>query len=438
MIAESGYLEGVLVPDVLLPRSLEKGGSALNPCTSVDVAWNGEGRVTEVSRSRKKASEDWMALPALVDMHTHLDKAHTWNRAPNRSGTFEEAIEALGRDKVNWTAEDVERRADFALRQAYAGGTGALRSHVDTGYDGCEEVWAALSGLGEKWKDKIAVQLVSLCAVSDYSTIKGEGLADLPIKYGASALGGMPLMSPTLESELDRMLALAEERGLGLDLHVDESGDAAARCLRAIAEAVLRNEFPYPVFCGHCCSLAVQEAEAQRETIALVKESGVGIVSLPLCNLYLQDRRRDGEGDGWSPLTPAWRGITLLRDFLEAEVPVACASDNVRDAFYAFGSLDMYEVFQYSLRLGHLDADLGRAIEVVTRRPAEMMGLQGYGAVEPGAWADFLLLRGGSYSEVLSSSRPVRRFIRRGREESREAPDFGRLDPLRGGFEEAE
>ena len=40
--------------------------------------------------------------------------------------------------------------------------------------------------------------------------------------------------------------------------------------------------------CGHVCSLALQpDADA---TITLVMKAGVAIVSLPMCNLYLQDR----------------------------------------------------------------------------------------------------------------------------------------------------
>ena len=45
------------------------------------------------------------------DAHVHLDKAHTWHRAPNRTATFWDALDTLARDKVNWTAPDLERRA---------------------------------------------------------------------------------------------------------------------------------------------------------------------------------------------------------------------------------------------------------------------------------------------------------------------------------------
>ena len=45
---------------------------------------------------------------------------------------------------------------------------------------------------------------------------------------------------------LDTILRLASERGLDLDLHVDESGDPAATALAHVAAAVLRNRFEGP------------------------------------------------------------------------------------------------------------------------------------------------------------------------------------------------
>lgn len=53
----------------------------------------------------------------------------------------------------------------------------------------------------------------------------------------------------------------------------------------------------------------------------------------------LQDRDQKGER------TPRWRGVTLLHELRSHGIPVAIASDNTRDQFYAYGDLDMLEVF---------------------------------------------------------------------------------------------
>lgn len=370
----------------------------------------------------------WIAWPAPLDAHVHLDKAHTWDRSPNLSGTFAEALEVLGADRRHWSENDLFRRADFSLRSAFAHGTGAIRSHVDTGHGKSPMAWEVLADLKLRWSERLELQLVSLCGVADYSGPGGEKLADLPLQFGASALGGMPLMNPDLPRQLERLLDLACEREVGLDLHVDESGDPGARCLQAIAEAVLKKRFSYPVTCGHCCSLAVQDAAAQRATLDLVAAAGLRIVSLPLCNLYLQDRR--GRAEAWRPLTPGWRGLTLVRDFLDAGVTIACASDNVRDAFYAYGDFDLFEVWRYSLRLAHLDSHMAKSLEVVTRQAAKVMGLPDRESLAPGCRADLLLFRADSFSQLASRDQVERRFIRGGIEEERRLPDYTELSAV--------
>jgi len=43
--------------------------------------------------------------PCFVDLHTHLDKCHIWQRAPNPDGTFAAAIRTVATDRTaRWTA----------------------------------------------------------------------------------------------------------------------------------------------------------------------------------------------------------------------------------------------------------------------------------------------------------------------------------------------
>jgi cytosine deaminase len=346
-----------------------------------------------------------LVFPGLVDAHVHLDKAHTWFRAPNRSGTFAEALKILAEDKINWTPQDLRLRADFSLRSAWAHGTRVMRTHVDTGQGWSEPSHEVMAELRERWRGRIELQTVPLCPVAVEADKHGEALADMALKHGAGALGGFLPMSAELPRQLDRLLAIARDRGVGLDLHVDENGDPKAEVLRAVAEAVLRHEFQLPVVCGHCCSLAVQAPERQRETIRLVKEARIGVIALPLCNLYLQDRRGPPSG------TPRWRGITLVHELLDAGVPVACASDNVRDAFYAFGDFDAIEVYVQSVRVAHLDSRLGESVRMVTSTAADMVGRPEFGRIAAGAPAHLLLLPAASFSELLSRPGGPRRCV---------------------------
>jgi len=381
------------------------------------------GRVTDLG--------GLLVFPGLVEVHTHLDKCHTWDRAPGVHSDFWESNAVLTADSVRWTEEDVYRRADFGLRSAWAHGTCALRTHVDTSRRMGAGAHAALARLRSEWSGRLAIQTVSLFAFPEFFGGGADHILELSAKYQATALGGFPQPNPDLPRQLDRVMAAATELGVGLDLHVDESDLAAAECLRATAEAVLRNQFRYPVACGHNCSLSVHAPERARETINLVREAGINIISLPLTNLHLQGRARAPAPPGQrfgAPRTPQWRGLTLLHEFIEAGVTVACGGDNVRDAFIGWGDFDLVEVYVASVRIAHLDTRLAVSPSGVTTGPARIMGLPGYGQVAPGSPADLVVFSARRLYSLLARPSTPRRFVHG--EEFREArlPDFAEQD----------
>src|ERR1043166_3266131 len=107
-----------------------------------------------------------IVLPRLVDLHTHIDKGHVWARAPNPNGTHLGARTAVMADReANWSAEDVAKRMDFALRCAFAHGTGALRTHIDSYPKQTPISWPVFAEMREQWKGRIALQAVSLCPI---------------------------------------------------------------------------------------------------------------------------------------------------------------------------------------------------------------------------------------------------------------------------------
>ncbi|MGB0370342.1 MAG: cytosine deaminase [Opitutales bacterium] len=409
------------VPTVCLPSELVQNGSfdaALDPAIEVDICVeNTEIRAVCLAGDSAGCKADsvhdlggQLLWPGMVDAHMHLDKAHTWNRAPNRRGEFWDAIELLSADKVNWTFDDVYRRASYTLECAWQHGVSAIRTHLDTGADFGETSHQVLAQLRDEWAGRIEIQTVCLTSIEDFVRPEfADAMGQLLVDTGGHALGGMPLMSDNLDTELDAFFETAKRFDLPVDLHVDESGDPNAECLKHVAEAVLRNEFTLPVTCGHCCSLAVQEPHKQRDTLAKVAEAGIHIISLPMCNLFLQDRMRENkerqDALGISgPGTPFWRGITLVNEFQQLGVTVAAASDNVRDAFYAFGDADTFESYITMLRAGHLDLSLETSTAYVTTAPASIMGIEAnVGMVAPGAVANFLVFEGIShYSQLLS------------------------------------
>ncbi|RWM94554.1 MAG: cytosine deaminase [Mesorhizobium sp.] len=365
-----------------------------------------------------------IVMPCFVDCHTHIDKGHIWPRKPNPDGTFMGALNATGADRAaRWSAEDVARRMDFSLRCAYAHGTRALRTHLDSVAPQEEISWPVFETVREQWRGRIELQAACLLGIEGVRDKKWfESLAKR-VAAANGVLGVVTYMLPDLEELLDRVFAQAIKHGLNLDFHADETDDISAISLKKIAEAALWNGFEGNILVGHCCSLAGQPDLDVLDTLDKVAKAGLAVVSLPMCNLYLQDRRGD-------KTTPRWRGVTLLHEMKARGIPVAVASDNTRDPFYAYGDLDMLEVYRMATRILHFDHPVGDWPQAVTSTPASVMRLDGFGTLAAGGGADFVVFRGRNWTELLSRPESDRIVVRDGRAIERQLPDYAELDDL--------
>ena len=430
-------LRDAAVPRCLLPAGCRAGGDG-DGLARVDIAVD-DGRIVSVipaapaghSTSNAEASAADIRLdgcqvwPSFVDLHTHLDKGHIWPRAPNADGSFEGALTATMPDRTaRWNDADVEARFEFGLRAAYAHGTAAIRTHLDSIAPQHRISWPVFARLRERWAGRIDLQAVTILLLEYLDGAFGEELADAVAAHRGVLGAVIPASarSPTLERQLDRIFGLAAARGLDLDFHADENGDPHSQSLLAIAEAVSRNHFAGGVVVGHCCSLAVQPETDIERTLSAVAAAGIAVVSLPMCNLFLQDRgpRR----------TPRWRGVTLLHEMRARGIPVSIASDNCRDPFYGYGDHDMLEVFREATRIAQLDRPVGDWPAAVTRTPADVMHLEGRGRLVTGGAADLVLFNARGYSELLSRPQSDRIVLRDGVPIDTTLPDYRELDPL--------
>ena len=383
---------------------------------------NDRSQVSVMAGAQSVDLEGTQVWPCMVDMHTHLDKGHIWPRTSNPDGTFGGALASASGDRSRfWNTDDVMTRMSFGLRAAYAHGTAAIRTHLDSIAPQHRISWPVFARLREEWRGRIEMQAVSILLLEHLRGGAGVELADL-IAANHGILGAVVPQTSTLADDLDRAFTLAAERGLDLDFHADETDDPGAHALRAIAEAALRHRFEARVVVGHCCSLSLQSGDEVDRTLDLVAEAKLAIVSLPMCNLFLQDRKPGR--------TPRWRGVTLLHELRARGIPVSIASDNCRDPFYGYGDHDMLEVFREAARIAHLDRPIGDWPAAVTRTPADVMGLSAHGRIRVGASADLVLFNARSYSELLSRPQSDRIVLRGGKAIDTTLPDYRDLDAL--------
>jgi cytosine deaminase len=393
-----------------------------------------DGRITEVvpfgtadGGIDLDRSQVW---PCFVDGHVHLDKTQTWPRQPNLDGTHPGAKNAVIADRgKHYSEADIEPRFEFGLRCAYAHGTAAIRTHLDSYWPSAKPHWAVFRRLRDAWAGRIDLQAVSICPLERFAGDDGVALANEVAESGG-ILGmtttgeGGQAGSPEFQASLDRFFTLAEERGLALDLHLDESGDPTSRTLDAVARTAIRRNFKAPIQVGHVCSLSVQTETDAMATIRLCAEAGLRVINLPMCNMYLQGRQ--------AGRTPRWRGITMVHEFRAAGVPVSFASDNCRDPFYAYGDYDMMEVYREAVRIAQLDHPFGTWAASVTATPASSCGFNEPRRIVAGAVADLVLFRARSMTELLARPQSDRVVLRGGKRIDTTLPDFREMDAVVG------
>ncbi len=418
----------------LATATLDAGARAPWPDAPEVLAdlWMRGGRIAAIRPAGEQAGDDdgdgvdlrgrWL-LPPFADAHVHLDKTFTAARVDHAQPGLLAAVRATMGDRARWTPDDVERRAEHAVRLALAHGTAALRTHVDVrpGAEGWMG-WDALRRLRERWRAHIRIELVAMptteaCLREDFGALADRVARDGGLLGGVTKAIGKPPAEEraVVEAALDALMRAARERGLAIDLHVDESCDPTAASLDWVARKAIEHGMAGQVTCGHCCSLSVRDGAALAAALVHARAAGLSFVTLPLVNAYLQDRA--------AGRTPRLRGIAPVLEMKAAGLPVAVASDNCGDAFHPFGQHDLLEVLRAAARLAHLDAPLADWLAAVTVAPAALPGCGEDARLAVGGRADLNLFDAADVHALLGCPPARRLFLRGGRRVQYDWPD---------------
>ncbi|MFI0366542.1 amidohydrolase family protein [Actinomadura sp. 1N219] len=347
----------------------------------------------------------YLLLPSAAEPHAHLDKALLARRAPNPSGDLDGAVTAIRSAYATMDEDDLRSRATEALQTALAHGYTAVRSHADVGEGIGVRSVRALANLREHAAAGLVdLQIVALTAapVAGAAGRHHRRLLAEAIELGADVVGGAPALDPNPHAAVRTLVAAADEAGLPLDLHLDETTDPDMLTLRRFADEVARRGLHGRATASHCVSLGQQDPATCREVSRALADAGIAVVTLPQTNLYLQGRAEPTR-------TP--RGLTAVASLREAGVVVAGGGDNWRDPFNPLGRIDPFETASLLVAAAHLP--VADAWESVTAHARAALGLPPV-ALDVGSPADLLAIRAADLDEAVAAASEDRIVLRGG------------------------
>jgi len=364
-----------------------------------------------------------LVCPPFVDSHFHMDATLSYGLPRvNQSGTLLEGIALWGELKPTLTVDAIRQRAEKLCRWAIARGTLAIRSHVDV----CDERLLAVQALleaRETFKRYIDLQLV---AFPQDGALRSPGAMEnlkRALDMGVDVVGGIPHFERTMDqgAESIRLLCeLAAERGLMVDMHCDESDDPWSRHIETLVFHTQRLGLHGRVTGSHLTSMHSMDNYYVSKLLPLMAEARMHAVANPLINITLQGRH---------DTYPKRRGMTRVKELLEAGVNVAFGHDCVMDPWYSFGSHDMLEVAHMGLHVAQMTGteQIRQMFDAVTVNGAKALGLDDYG-LAPGCRADMVVLQAKDVHESIRL-RPARLYvIRRGKVIASTPPVVSRLE----------
>ena len=365
-----------------------------------------DGIVADIAAAGELVPEDpaasldldgWLLLGAPAEPHAHLDKALSFDLIAPPLGDLPSAVGAWRAYAATMTVASIITRARTQVLAMLANGITAIRSHVDVHAGFATRSAEALIAVREELAGLVDIELVAL-ASSAASRAEIEAVLDL----GVDLVGGAPHLADDPEGEVDRLLAIAAERGIGADLHTDENLDGPLT-IGHFARAVSARGAPGCVYsASHCVRLGTLEQAPLQAVIAELLDADLGVIALPITNLYLQ---------GWQHPVLSPRGLPPLATLIDAGVRVGAGADNVRDPFNPVGRSCALETASLLVSAGHLRPDT--AWGLVSDGARDVIGLAPAGP-RVGARAELLAVRAENLTEAIADAPADRLVIHRG------------------------
>ncbi|WP_217585848.1 cytosine deaminase [Lentibacillus saliphilus] len=376
-----------------------------------------EGKISAITPAQNEAQDGetldvngLLVLAPFVEPHIHLDTTLTAGEPEwNKSGTLFEGIQRWSQRKETLTHEDVKTRAKKALTWQIAQGIQHVRTHVDV----TDPKLTALQAMLEVKKEMasyVDLQLVAFPQEGILSYPNGKALLEEALKMGADVVGGIPHFEFTREYGVQSMelaFDLAEKYDRLVDIHCDEIDDEQSRFVEVVAKEAYERGFGSRVTASHTTAMGSYNDAYAYKLFRLLGMSEINFVANPLVNIHLQ-----GRFDTY----PKRRGLTRVKELLEADMNVCFGHDDIFDPWYPLGTGNMLQVLHMGIHASQLMGydQITNAIDLITTNSAKTMHIEKDYGIEIGKPANMIVLDAVNEYEAIRKQAAVRYSIRHG------------------------
>ncbi|MBL0499115.1 cytosine deaminase [Aeromonas caviae] len=366
---------------------------------------------TQLLSARELDGEQGLVIPPFIEPHIHLDTTQTAGEPSwNLSGTLFEGIERWAERKALLTHEDVKQRAIQTLKWQIANGIQFVRTHVDVSDPNLVALKAMLE-VREEMKEWVELQIVAFPQEGILSYPNGKALLEESLKLGADVIGAIPHFEFTREygvESLHYVFDLAEKYQVLMDVHCDEIDDEQSRFIETLATLAYERGMGHRVTASHTTAMHSYNGAYASRLFRLLKMADINFVANPLVNIHLQ-----GRFDSY----PKRRGITRVKEMLEANINVCFGHDDVFDPWYPMGTANMLQVLHMGLHVCQIMGyeQINDSLKLIGNHSARTLNVQDRYGIELDKPANLLILPAENGFDAVRRQVPVRYSIRHGR-----------------------
>lgn len=396
---------------MLVKNAYIENDSELKDIRIKDGVFQQIGKLTPEENEEVIDLDGKLVLPPFVESHVHLDTCLTAGEPKwNMSGTLFEGIETWSLRKEKLSPEDIAERVKKAVRLYAQNGIQYIRTHVDV-TDPSLMALKTIVRLKEEVKDLVDLQIVAFPQEGILSYPNGQQLMIDAVDLGADAVGAIPHYEFTREYSVESLnfaLKLAKEKGKLVDVHCDEIDDEASRGLETVAARAYELGLFDRVTASHTTAMHSYNNAYVLRLMRLLKMSRINFVANPLVNTHLQ-----GRADTY----PKRRGMTRVKELLEAGINVSFGHDDIFDPWYPMGNGSLRDVVFMSLHVGQMMGyeEIMNAYRFISINGAKTLHISDSYGIEEGKPASFIVLDGKNYYECLNRNAALLASYRNGK-----------------------